>query len=72
MIDTSAFRAADALSPSIIFDYGKIVDNTATDASDRPYENYLFKGVVTNTSGALNKVSDNEKSFSADQKANEY
>lgn len=68
VIDTSAFRAADALSPSIIFDYGKIVDNTATDASDRPYENYLFKGVVTNTSGALNKVSDNEKSFSADQR----
>lgn len=62
VIDTSAFRSADGLSPSIIFDYGKIEDNTATDPNDRPYENYLFKGVVS--SSTTTKIVDNEKAFS--------
>jgi len=66
VIDTSSFRSSDNLSPSIIFDYGKIVDNVATDTSDRPYENYLFKGVVSEST--TNKIVDSEKNFSPEHR----
>lgn len=71
VLDTSSYRSADALSPSVIFDYGKIVDQTVTDANDRPYANYILRGVVGSGSSTT-KVSDQEKAFNSNHILTQY
>lgn len=71
VLDTSSYRSADALSPSVIFDYGKIVDQTATDTKDRPYANYILRGVV-GAGSTPTKVSDQEKAFNSNHILTQY
>jgi len=68
IIDTASYRSSDSLSPSIIFDYGKITSLNATAVGDRPFANYLFKGVITNSS--FNSITDSEKSFGSNASDN--
>jgi len=66
VVDTACYRAADTLSPNIIFDYGKILTDVNQVGTDRPFSNYLLKGTVT--SSDLTSIVDDEKAFSDDHR----
>jgi hypothetical protein len=63
VIDLHELRSSQ-LDSRIIFDYGRIEDNTLTDPADREFANYILKGTVTGSGSTTTVIHDEHKDFS--------
>lgn len=71
VIDLHELRSA-SLDSRIIFDYGRIEDNTLTDPADREFANYILKGTVTGSGSTTTVIHDEHKDFSPDHRLTAY
>ena len=71
VIDLHELRES-GLDSRVIFDYGRIVDSSATQGDDRPYANYILKGKVTGSASTTTVIRDEHKNFSANHRLTAY
>ena len=64
VVDTAAWQG-DGFDHKVVFDYQRLVENSAQTPTDRAYANYILKGAATSSSTG-SSVTDDHKLFSQD------